>query len=76
MAKKTASEEERTIKVKAKVNLKYDEDVIEIGKDFNIRESDLEEMRKNNYVDYTPTVQQSQQQQTVPPKGNALPANN
>lgn len=70
MTKKKEIEEERTIKVKAKVNLKYDDDLIKIGKEFDIRESDLEDMRKNDYIDYT-----SKEQQTVPPEETAPPAN-
>lgn len=33
--------EKRTIKAKAKVNLKYDKDVIKIGEEFSIRKSDV-----------------------------------
>ena len=73
MTKKKEIEEERNIKVKAKVNLKYDEDVIKIGEDFDIRESDLEDMLKSEYIDYTPAVQQSQQgdnTEITPPDNN------
>lgn len=41
--------EERTAKVKAKVNLKYDSDVLKTGKEFLIRQSDAESMKP--YVD-------------------------
>ena len=59
MAKK-ATEEERNIKVKAKVNLKYDSDVVKIGEELEIRESDLKELQDKEYVSYTPPVQTQQ----------------
>lgn len=58
MAKKAA--EERNVKVKAKVNLKYDSDVVKIGGEFDIRQSDLEELQNKEYVSYTPPVQTQQ----------------
>ncbi|ADK16178.1 hypothetical protein [Clostridium ljungdahlii] len=59
MAKK-AAEEERNVKVKAKVNLKYDSDVVKMGGELEIRESDLEELQNKEYVSYTPPVQTQQ----------------
>lgn len=49
--KKQATEEveERIVKVKAKVNLKYDKDVIKAGEEFSIRLSDVEAVE--NLVD-------------------------
>lgn len=44
MAKKKVIEE-RIVKVKAKINLKYDKDVIKIKQEFLIRESDVEPMK-------------------------------
>lgn len=38
-------EEERNVKVQARVNLKYDSDVIKADKEFNIRKSDIESMK-------------------------------
>jgi hypothetical protein len=38
------AKEKRTIKVKAKVNLKYDKDVIKIGQEFLVRKSDVEDI--------------------------------
>lgn len=70
MAKKVA-EEERNVKVKAKVNLKYDSDVVKIGKELDIRQSDLKELQDKGYISYTPPVQTQQIEQDngqqVPP---------
>jgi hypothetical protein len=44
MAKKKIAEQ-RNVKVKAMVNLKYDKDVIKIKQEFFIRESDIEAMK-------------------------------
>lgn len=41
--------EERTVKVKAKVNLKYDSDVVKTGEDILIKQSDMDSMKP--YVD-------------------------
>ncbi|OAA91254.1 hypothetical protein [Clostridium ljungdahlii] len=70
MAKKVA-EEERNVKVKAKVNLKYDSDVVKMGSELEIRDSDLKEMKDKGYISYTPPVQTQQtgqetDQQTPP----------
>jgi len=69
MAKKTTTEEERNVKVKAKVNLKYDSDVVKIGQELNIRQSDLEELQNKGYISYTPLVQ-SEQDDRTPPANN------
>ncbi|APM41392.1 hypothetical protein [Clostridium kluyveri] len=66
MAKKTTAEEERNVKVKAKVNLKYDSDVVKIGQELDIRQSDLEELQNKGYISYTPPVQLEQDDQTPP----------
>jgi len=40
------AKEKRTIKVRAKINLKYDKDVIKIGKEFLVRKADLETIKE------------------------------
>lgn len=49
MAKKANVEEERNVKVQAKVNLKYDSDVVKTGEELLIRQSDIESMKL--YID-------------------------
>jgi len=51
MAKDKQNEiiEERSVKVKAKVNLKYDKDVIKTGKEFLVRDSDVKAIK--DYVE-------------------------
>ena len=43
------AKEKRIVKVKARVNLKYDKDVIKIGQEFLVRKSDIEEIK--DYVE-------------------------
>lgn len=43
------AKEKRVIKVKAKINLKYDKDVVKIGQEFLVRKSDFEEIK--DYVE-------------------------
>lgn len=43
------AKEKRSIKVRARVNLKYDKDVIKIGQEFLVRKSDIEEIK--DYVE-------------------------
>lgn len=45
------AEEKRTVKVKAKINLKYDIDIIKIGQEFLVRKSDLMVMAENGYIE-------------------------
>jgi hypothetical protein len=40
------AKEKRDFKVKAKVNLKYDKDVVKVGQEFLVRKSDLEKIGK------------------------------
>jgi hypothetical protein len=39
------AKEKRNIKVKAKINLKYDKDVVKIGQEFLVRKSDIESIK-------------------------------
>ncbi|AVP54528.1 Uncharacterised protein [Clostridium tetani] len=48
MAKKS---DEKFKKVKALVNIKYDESYFKIGDEFDIRSEDSEEMTKKGYVE-------------------------
>lgn len=40
------AKEKRSIKVKAIVNLKYDNDVVKIGQEFAVRKSDIKEIKE------------------------------
>lgn len=72
MAGKANENTEKSIEVTAKVNLKYDNEIKKIGEKLEIRESDLEELRDNGYIDYTPPANQTPNtNQTAPPPANA-----
>ncbi|MCM0648637.1 hypothetical protein NBE98_09650 [Clostridium swellfunianum] len=38
------AKEKRTVRVNAKINLKYDKDVVKIGQEFLVRKSDIEDI--------------------------------
>jgi hypothetical protein len=59
MAKK-AAEEDRNVKVKVKINLKYDSDIVKAGEELEIRQSDLKELKDKGYISYTPSVETQQ----------------
>lgn len=40
------AKEKRIIKVKAKINLKYDKEVVKIGQEFLVRKSDIKEIKE------------------------------
>lgn len=58
--KKTLTEEleKRNIKVKAKVNLKYDKDIVKAGVEFLIRESDVKAIEQ--YVEVIGKVEENE----------------
>ncbi|GIM29820.1 hypothetical protein CPJCM30710_24860 [Clostridium polyendosporum] len=45
------AEEKRAVKVKAKINLKYDRDIIKIGEEFAVRKSDVTGMSEKGYIE-------------------------
>lgn len=51
------AKEKRTIKVKAKINLKYDKDVIKIGQEFLVRKSDIEAIK--DYIEVLEEIEDS-----------------
>lgn len=48
---------ENTVKVTAKVNIRYDKVSIKADQKFEIRESDLEGLKNKGYVSYEPAAQ-------------------
>lgn len=62
------AKEKRNIKVKAKVNLKYDKDVIKIGEEFLIRESDVKDIK--DYIEILTKIEPTKPP-TEPPNENS-----
>ena len=57
MAKKV---DEKLKKVKALVNIKYDEDCFKIGDEFEIREDDVEKMTNKGYVELLEKIEKGE----------------
>jgi len=57
MAKKV---DEKLKKVKALVNIKYDENCFKIGDEFEIREDDAEKMTKKGYVELLEKIEKGE----------------
>lgn len=60
MAKK-----EKTVKVKALVNLKYDEEFANVGETLAVRISDLKSMMDNGYVEALEDIDSSEQNEDL-----------
>lgn len=60
MADKATKNNENMVEVTAKINLKYDNDIKKAGEKLQIRESDLESMKKRDYINYTPPTEPKQ----------------